>query len=778
MLLAVLLAVAAQDPPKPLVPVPFEKVRLRDTFFAPRIEINRKSTIEACLRKCEETGRLRNFAVAAGIEQGKHVGFLYNDSDVYKIIEGIAYSQKASPDPALEARTDAIIDWIAAAQREDGYLNTYWQLVEPDKRWTNIRHGHELYCAGHLFEAAIAYEAATGKRKLLDVALKLAAHIDAEFGWGKHQEPTGHPELELALMKLWRRTGEQRWIDLAQFFLDVRGRKDRGTPLFGEYAQDTLPVREQSEVVGHAVRAMYLYSGMADVAAASGDRTLLEPLVRIWDDIVQRKMYVTGGIGSSASNEGFSLPFDLPNDSAYCETCAAIGMALWNQRMFLLTRKTKYADILEREVYNNIPAGVSLGGDRFFYGNPLASRGDQQRVPWFDCSCCPSNIVRYLPGMGERLYAVSDSELYVVLYAASSAELEVAGTQVGVTQDTEYPNSGQVRISVAPAKPTRFALHLRIPDWCKEPRLVSPGGATAQLRRQSPGSDEYVVEREWRAGDGLTLDFPMPPRRLHADPRVEADVGRVAIARGPLIYCFEAADNGAGARNLSLPQGSELKAEWQATLLGGTSVVRAKGEAVSLDEQRKRLTRPAELVAIPYCLWNNRPGKDAAGEMVVWIPEDAALAELPGQGLRVEQAGVALSASHCWSGDTLLALNDGKLPASPGDGTIPRMTFWDHRGSAEWLEMDFGRPRKLSKARVYWYDDSGRGSCRVPKSWRLVMKDGTDWKPVTLAAGSDLRIGKDAFSEIAFEPIESSVLRLEIQMQQAFSAGVLEWQVE
>lgn len=776
MLLAVLLAFAAQDLPKPLVPVPFEKVRLRDAFFAPRIETNRVVTIEACLKKCEETGRLRNFAVAAGIEKGEHEGFLYNDSDVYKVLEGVAYSLKVSPDPKLEARADAIIDWVWAAQREDGYLDTYWQLVKPDKKWTNIQSGHELYCAGHLIEAAVAYEAATGKKKLLEVALKLAAHIDHEFGWGRHQEPTGHPELELALMKLWRRTSEERWLKLAKFFIDVRGKQDRGTKLFGEYAQDHAPVREQTEVVGHAVRAMYLYSGMADVAAASGDRTLLAPLERIWDDLVHTKMYVTGGIGSSGSNEGFTTPFDLPNDSAYCETCAAIGMGLWNDRMFLLTRQTKYADVLELEVYNNIPAGVSLGGDRFFYENVLASRGDHQRVPWFDCSCCPSNLVRYLPGMGERLYAVSGADLYVVLYAASSAELEVADTKVGVVQDTDYPLSGSVKISFAPQKPSRFAVHLRIPSWCKEPRLDAP--EKSGTRKQAPGSDEYVIEREWKTGDVITLELPMAPRRIHADSKVSADVGRVAVARGPIVYGFEAADNGGSARNLALPPAAELKSRFEPALLGGTTTVFAKGQEVSVEDARKHISHPVDLVAIPYCLWNNRAGEGARGEMVVWIPETAELAEIPGQGLRVEQAGVVLSASQCWSGDTLLALNDGKLPASSSDSSIPRLTFWDHRGTAEWLQMEFVQPRKFTKARVYWFDDTGKGSCRAPESWRLSWKDGAEWKPVKLAAGSNFGVAKDAFVAIAFEQVETSALRLEIQLQKDFSAGVLEWQVE
>lgn len=744
MLLA--LAMLAQLPGKPLDPVPFERVRLADGFFAPRIETNRKATIEACLAKCEETGRIRNFAIAGGLEEGKHEGFLYNDSDVYKVLEGVAYSLKAHPDPALEARADAIIAKIAAAQREDGYLDTYFQLVEPAKRWKNIRHGHELYCAGHLIEAAVAYEAATGKTKLLEVATRVAACIDKEFGWGKHQEPTGHPELELALMKLHRRTAEKRWLDLARFFLDVRGKKDRGTELFGEYAQDHLPLREQKEVVGHAVRAMYLYCGAADVAAATGDRLLFATLEANWADLVLSKMYVTGGIGSSGSNEGFTKPFDLPNDSAYCETCASIGLALWSHRMFLLTRDPNYADILEREVYNNVPSGVSLSGDRFFYDNPLASRGDSERVPWFDCSCCPTNLVRFLPAMGERLYATDERDLYVILYAASEADLVIGGTKVRVRQETDYPQSGKVTIRVDPEEPVRFRLHWRVPGWCTEPAIDQPGG-----------------EREWKRGDSVSADFKMPPRRVRADPRVEADRGRVALARGPVIYCLEGFDHGGRARDLALPPDAKLE-------LAGDEKIRAKGQRAVAADPFHRSAEPAELTAIPYCLWANR-GK---GEMVVWIPEDTDIAEIAGAGLRELQNGALLGASHCWRGDSILALNDGKIPSSSGDESIPRLTFWDHRGTEEWLEIDYRDGRELHAVGVYWFDDGKRGgNCRVPASARLLARDGDAWReagPVGLV--------KDAWNRVDVEEISASALRLEVRLQEGFSAGVLEWRIE
>src|SRR5262249_4445787 len=376
-----------------LTAVPFQDVRIEDAFWGPRIKTVRTATVEANLQQCEVTGRIKNFAIAGTLEDGKHEGALYNDSDVYKVIEGIACVLADKRDADLEKRTDAIIGKIAAAQQPDGYLNTYYTLVEPKKRWQNIAHGHELYCAGHLIEAAVAYHQATGKCKLLDVARKFADHICDTFNPKKRIEVCGHEEIELALVKLYHATKDKRYLEQAKFFIDMRGRADRRKKLFGEYAQDHKPVREQKEVVGHAVRAMYLYAGMADVAGLTGDKGLLAALEKIWHDVVDRKMYVTGGIGPSAHNEGFTVPYDLPNDSAYAETCAAIGMALWNHRMFLMSGGGKYADVLEREVYNGLLSGVSLDGDRFFYVNPLGSKGKHHRVPWFDCSCCPTNLV-------------------------------------------------------------------------------------------------------------------------------------------------------------------------------------------------------------------------------------------------------------------------------------------------------------------------------------------------------------------------------------------------
>ena len=537
--------------------VPFQNVQIADSFWSPRLKVNRTVTVEANLHQCEITGRIKNFAVAAKLEPGQFEGLLYNDSDVYKVIEGIAYVLAEKRDAHLEKRTDAIIDKIAAAQQSDGYLNTYFTLVKPDECWQNEKDNHELYCAGHLFEAAVAYFQATGKRKLLDVACKFADHIDSIFGPGKRQETSGHEEIELALVKLYGATAKRRYLKLAEFFLDVRGHGENRR-MFGEYAQDHKPVRDQTEVTGHAVRATYLYCGMADVAARTGDRDLLAALNQIWHDVVDRKMYVTGGIGPSASNEGFTVPFDLPNESAYAETCAAIGMALWNHRMFLLEGDGKFADILEREVYNGLISGVSLTGDRFFYVNPLASAGGHHRVPWFGTSCCPTNIVRFLPGIGERIYAQRGNTLWTVLYLGNTARVTLDGGKVTLIQNTNYPWDGDVQITVKPEASFAFTLCLRIPGWCRsEPSITVNGQAHEHVKAEKG----YVpITRTWKSGDIVRLSLPMPVERIHADSRVKADVGRVSLQRGPVVYCLEGVDNDGNGRNLVLPKEAKLSA--------------------------------------------------------------------------------------------------------------------------------------------------------------------------------------------------------------------------
>ncbi|HWB12073.1 MAG TPA: beta-L-arabinofuranosidase domain-containing protein [Pirellulales bacterium] len=755
---------------EPLAAVPFQDVRINDAFWSPKVEANRTVTIEANLRQCEITGRIKNFAVAAKLAPGKHEGALFNDSDVYKMIEGIAYSLRTHDDPQLRERTDAIIDQIAAAQQPDGYLNTYYTLVEPQARWQNIQYGHELYCAGHLIEAAVAYHQATGKTKLLEVAKKFADEICETFGEGKKCDTCGHEEIELALIKLWHATGEKKYLQQAQYFIDVRGRGDLRR-LFGQYAQDDKPVRQQMEVAGHAVRAMYLYAAMADVAAVTGDRDLLASLESIWRDVVERKMYVTGGIGPSAHNEGFTVPYDLPNDSAYAETCAAIGMALWNHRLFLMSGDGKYADVLEREVYNGLLSGVSLSGDRFFYVNPLGSKGNHHRVPWFDCSCCPTNIVRYVPGMGERAFATRGNELWTVLYFSNEAEVTLGGATVKVREETRYPWQGEVKLTLDPAKPMAFDLKLRVPGWCHRVKTqVNGRPVEAKLDR-----GYLTLSRTWQPGDVVSLSLDMPVERVYADPHVQADVGRVAIQRGPVVYCLEGVDNDGQVRNLVLPREADFEAPFEPDLLGGVVVICGGGIRVGASttgDADTPATQKVKFRAVPYYAWDNR----APGQMAVWLPESPELAEIPGETGEVIN-GIRVSTSHCWANDTVTALADGNLPRSSGDHDLPRLTWWDHRGSTEWVAYRFDRPHTLDSSAVYWFDDTGRGQCRVPASWRLVWLDGNDWKPVELKPDQAYETALDEFNRVEFKPVTTRAIRLEVTLQPSFSGGILEWQV-
>jgi DUF1680 family protein len=745
-----------------LTATPFSSVHITDSFWSPRIRTNRTATIEANLRQCEITGRIKNFAVAGKLEPGKHQGLLYDDSDLYKVLEGIAYTLADHRDADLEKRTDAIIDKIAAAQQPDGYLNTYYTLVKPEERWKNIQHGHELYCSGHLIEAAVAYYQATGKRKLLDVACRLADHIGTVFGPDRRHEATGHEELELALIKLYRVTKNPKYRDLAQFFLDMRGRAD-GRRLFGEYAQDHKPIREQTEVAGHAVRAMYLYCGMADMTGLTSEQALRTAMERIWHDVVDRKMYVTGGIGPSAHNEGFTVPYDLPNDSAYAETCAAIGMALWNHRLFLMSGDGKYADVLEREVYNGLLSGVSLSGDRFFYVNPLGSKGGHHRVPWFDCSCCPTNLVRYIPGMGERVYAQRGNALWTVLYLASTATLTLDGGKVQLAQQTRYPWEGDVEITLTPQKEFEFELNLRIPGWQQGKPTVSINGKALDEVKPSKG---YVsLKRLWKAGDVVRLSLPMPVQRVYAHPMVKADEGRVALQRGPVVYCLEGVDNAGQARNLVLPREARLDSHFDKDLLGGVVVVTGEAQAVSRGEDEKLHTKPVSFRAVPYYSWDNRQ----AGPMVVWLPERPEGTDAAGQ------TGVGFQASHLNPTDTLSDLGDGVTPRASNDRAIRRMTWWDHKGGAEWLSHRFPQTRTVAATSVYWFDDTGIGACRIPAEWRLLWRDGNEWKPVELTGEAVYGTALNQFNAITFKPVTTRELKLEVKLQKDYSGGVLKW---
>jgi len=757
---------------EPLVAVPFTDVQIEDTFWAPRLKTTREKTLPATLKWCEDTGRISNFAKAGGLMEGDFQGIYFNDSDVYKVLEGASYLLHLRPDPELERYVDEIIAKIASAQQEDGYLNSYYTLVEPDRRWTDLRHRHELYCAGHMFEAAVAHYQATGKRNFLDVACKFADLIDSIFGPGKRHGLPGHEETELALVKLYQVTGEERYLNLAKFFVDERGNAD-GHNLFGDYCQDHIPIREQSEITGHAVRAMYLYSGVADVARLTNDQELIDMMERIWKDVVLRKMYITGGIGPSSRNEGFTVAYDLPNDTAYAETCASVGMALWNHRLNLLHADARFADVLEQVMYNGLLSGVALEGDLFFYVNPLASRGNHHRQPWFGCACCPSNVMRFLPSVGGYVYAHSEDAVYVNLYVTSTGTVPLKDTTVTVRQETNYPWDGHVAITVNVDKPARFTLMARIPGWSKMPRL-SVKGRSGDMEPTSISKGYLAISREWQSGDVVELDFEMPVRRIRANPRVESNVGRVALQRGPIVYCLEKVDNETPVRSLALPPDAKVEVEHRPNLLGGVTVLKGTAVARQPEDWANTLYRPAtepkqtQFVAVPYYAWDNRE----PGDMVVWLPEHPSLAEAPPIPTLANTSKT--SASHVQG--SIQALSDQLEPNNSDDHEIPRFTWWDHLGTQEWVQYEFKEPARVSGVEVYWFDDEPRGgACRTPKSWELFYRAGYDWKRVEGA--SEYGTHKDRFNGVRFDPVETDGLRIIVQSRERVSAGILEWRI-
>jgi DUF1680 family protein len=621
----------------PVRPVPFTEVHLNDFFWAPRIETNRSVSIPFAFKQCEDTARLLNFEEAAAALQGRPLAnpkmteFPFDDTDIYKVLEGASYALSVKPDPKLDAYLDFLIAKIAAAQEPDGYIYTFRTMKSPTphkwvgaERWVNERVlSHELYNLGHLYEAAVAHYQATGKRSLLDVALRSADLLDKTFGPGKQTIWPGHQIVEMGLAKLYRCTGDERYIRLAKFMLDSR--HPDGHPGSGPYNQSNKPVVEQSEAIGHAVRAGYMYAGMADVAALTGDLSYVQAIDRIWNDVVQSKLYLTGGIGARHQGEAFGAAYELPNLSAYNETCAAIANVYWNQRLFLLHGDARYADVLECTLYNGVLSGVSLDGKGFFYPNPLESDGSHQRQPWFGCACCPGNMTRFLASVSGYQYAQSKGRVYANLYASGRASLRLEnGDKLELEQKTAYPWDGRIELVLGSDKPVAFSLLLRVPGWarneplpgnlyrfedrCEEAPLLKLNGVElkAELRQ-----GYLEVTREWKPGDRVELWLPMPVRRVRANDKVEADRGRVALQRGPIVYCVEDADNGAGiSRRLSLSGTASLSVEQRPDMLGGISVIRGIARLQGGSDEKSFL-------AIPYFAWANR-GKN---EMCVWLHE-------------------------------------------------------------------------------------------------------------------------------------------------------------
>jgi DUF1680 family protein len=780
----------------PVQPVPFTAVHLRDVFWAPRIETNRQVSIPFAFQQCELSGRVDNFERAAKALRGETLdntnppGYPFDDTDLYKVIEGASYVLSVRPDPKLSAYVDGMIAKIAAAQEPDGYLYTT-RTINPrnphrwagTERWELERDdSHELYNLGHLYEAAVAHYQATGKRTLLEVAIKSANLLVDTFGPGKKSIWPGHQITEMGLAKLYRVTGDDRYLSLAKFMLDERGPGSGGktNPRGLTYNQAQQRVVEQTEAVGHAVRATYMYSGMADVAAMTGDESYVRAVDAIWNDVVSKKLYITGGIGSRGSGEAFGGPYELPNMTAYNETCAAVGNDFWNHRLFLLHADARYIDVMERTLYNGLISGVSLDGKSFFYPNPLESIGQHERSPWFGVACCPGNMTRFLASVPGYVYAQQGSTLYVNLFAGSTADITLGGGRVTVEQQTRYPWDGAVKIIVTPHRAREIAIKVRIPGWARnEPvpgglyRFLDTTTERAVLKVNGTPADAtldkgYVtLNRRWQPGDVIDLTLPMPARRIVADDRVEADRGRVALQRGPIVFAAEWPDNARGrVRNLVLQDDAALSSQFRPDLLNGVQTVTAKASGLALDALGKPVKSEQTLVAIPYSTWANR----GRGEMVVWIARtDAAARPTP-------YPTVATTSKVSTSGrKSPRAINDGEEPRASNDSSS-YFDWWPAKGTSEWIEYAFPAATTVSASEVYWFDDTGRGEVRVPQTWRLLYKDGSDWKPVDVKAAYGVE--KDRYNAVTFTPVTTTGLRMEVTMQPQWSAGVQEWKVK
>lgn len=643
--------------------LPLKQVRIQDAFWSEYIRLVREVVVpyqwEALndrIPDAEPSHAIANFKIAAGEAEGEFYGMVFQDSDVAKWLEAVGYLLETEADSELERVADEVVDLIARAQQKDGYLNTYFTIKEPGQRWTNLSECHELYSAGHMIEAAVAYYQATGKSKILEVACGIADNIDSVFGdeAGKIRGYDGHQEIELALVKLYHVTGQDKYLQLSKFFLDERGqqpphfydveweKRDKthhwpDTMMIKEkdYSQAHLPVREQDQAEGHAVRLVYMCAGMADVAAETGDLELLEACRKLWKNIVSRRMYITGGIGSMARGEAFSLDYDLPNDTVYAETCASIGLIFFAQRMLRLEPKSEYADIMERALYNTVISGMSRDGKHFFYVNPLEVHPEAcgknkiydhikpVRQGWFGCACCPPNVSRLLASLGHYMYTVHDQTVYTHLYIGGQAELELGGHRVQLEQKTNYPWQGAVRFELTMDEAAPFTLALRIPDWCDRASLQINGMKQSLEDRMVDGY--AMLSREWQSSDVVELHLNMPILRMKGHPRVRQTAGKVALQRGPFVYCLEEADNGKQMHQWVLPTHNALGVETNHELLGGApiQVITAVAKRMHVEDWAEELYRPAadiqnENVAvtfIPYFAWANR----GIGEMAVWV---------------------------------------------------------------------------------------------------------------------------------------------------------------
>ena len=777
----------------PVAPVSYTDVEIADSFWAPRIDTTRTVTMPYLFDLAKNSGR---------------------GADM-RLIEAASCFLAENPDPALRTLIDGNLD--RGIERVRGLMG----------KWPSTGDG-SLGAVGTLSQAAIAYEQATGSRKLLDVAIEAADDLDSVFGPGKRHDISNHEGVKMGLIPLYRRTGERKYLDLARFFLDERGNPESGRPLYGEYAQDHMPVISQPRAVGHLVRATYLYNPLTDIAALTGDPGYLQANERIWEDAITKRTYLTGGTGTYRDHEDYGDDYDLPNLSCWNEICAAVGNTWWNHKLFLLKQDAKYIDVMERILYNGLLAGVSLSGDKFLYQTPLKAYGSFARQPRFGPNCCPPNITRFLASMGKLIYAHDDRSVYVNLYIGSRARIGLKGSAVAVEQVTDYPWSGAVKVTVDPEKPGTFAVFLRIPGWARNEAI--PGGLYRfaaenddRLALTVNGRPETLVlvngfarlERQWAKGDVIELNIPMPVRKVLADDRVADDRGMVAFQRGPLVFCAEQTDNPDGVFNLVVPDDAEFGYAFRSDLLGGIGTVTGKAIALSRGQDGVSVEqREQSVTAVPYYAFGNR----GAGEMAVWLAREASKAVLPPEP---SIASTSRATSSCGNGTVaenypgqnpptiaqrlytnaqdgsgdIRAISDQAEPVNSEDGSSTYLRLRPQSGGQAWVQYDFEKPATVSSVDVYWKDD--KQYCVLPKSWRLLYRDGTEWKPVRTDA--PFGIAKDRFNTVTFEPVAASALRIEIELQEKtyrkgelgppdanylkedlvwYEGGVIEWRVQ
>lgn len=813
--MAMSMAVAANAATKssahgyPITPVPFTSVKVLDnSFWGQRLETSRRVTIPLAFSRCETEGRYKNFERATHPSKDydieKLMPFSFDDTDPYKTIEGASYILQTYPDKKLKAYIDSVLDIIGAAQEPDGYLYTA-RTQNPwhphpwsgDKRWVAEEDlSHELYNLGHMVEGAVAHWQATGSRKFLDIAIRYADCVVREVGpkAGQACVVPGHQIAEMALCKLYLATGNRKYLDEARFFLDYRGK----TSIKQEYSQSHIPVVEQSEAVGHAVRAAYMYAGMADVAALTGDSAYIKAIDRIWDNIVSKKIYITGGIGATNNGEAFGPNYYLPNMSAYCETCAAIGNVYVNYRLFLLHGESKYFDVLERTLYNGLISGVSMDGGGFFYPNPLESMGQHQRQAWFGCACCPSNICRFLPSLPGYVYAVNGRNVYVNLFLANHSELNVAGRKVALSQETQYPWNGDIAIRVGKNTAGRFAMKIRIPGWVKGQPLPSDLysytdgkrlGYTLTVNGKAVDSattpDGYcTIDRQWKNGDVVRIHFDMEVRTVRANNKVEADRGQVSIERGPIVYCAEWKDNDFNLMNSLINQApsfslstmsydpfiaDSLKTRLSLYKAQKLTTLSTQAQTLAFDAQGQLTTKAVSMNLIPYFAWAHR----GRGNMKVWIAQDVRAARPATQASLASEATIASSSPS----PTLMSIADGLVPADEADRSMPYFHWWPKQGGTQWITYTFKERKEVKSATVYWFDDQPWGGCRVPQSWKVQYKDvQNQWQDV--AADGPYPVRKGQACTVSFAPVTTAAVRLMVGQPEKYSCGLFEWIVK